>query len=84
MHPLHVETGDRSSNNRAGCQSDPIASSTVAKMAGVEEKDDLCAIFVHAGAGFHSRENERNHLSVCAQYVPGLAGYVSKLTKSYF
>ena len=53
-------------------------------MAGVEEKDDLCAIFVHAGAGFHSRENERNHLSVCAQYVPGLAGYVSKLTKSYF
>lgn len=53
-------------------------------MAMAEEKDDLCAIFVHAGAGFHSRENERNHLSVCAQYVPGLAGYVSKLTKSYF
>ncbi|KAJ5629579.1 hypothetical protein N7528_003236 [Penicillium herquei] len=27
--------------------------------------DDLCAVFVHAGAGFHSRENEKRHLLVC-------------------
>ncbi|KAJ5106969.1 hypothetical protein N7456_003644 [Penicillium angulare] len=27
--------------------------------------DDLCAVFVHAGAGYHSRENEKKHLSVC-------------------
>ncbi|KAJ5945875.1 hypothetical protein N7454_002714 [Penicillium verhagenii] len=27
--------------------------------------DNVCAIFVHAGAGFHSRDNETNHLRVC-------------------
>ncbi|KAJ5656427.1 hypothetical protein N7507_008377, partial [Penicillium longicatenatum] len=27
--------------------------------------DELCAIFVHAGAGYHSRENEVKHLKVC-------------------
>ncbi|KAJ5246274.1 hypothetical protein N7468_001257 [Penicillium chermesinum] len=26
---------------------------------------DLCAVFVHAGAGYHSRENEMKHLEVC-------------------
>lgn len=27
------------------------------------ERGDLCAIFVHVGAGFHSRENEQYHLA---------------------
>ena len=26
---------------------------------------DLCCIFVHAGAGFHSYQNERIHLQAC-------------------
>ena len=26
---------------------------------------DICAIFVHAGAGFHSHANEKHHLSAC-------------------
>jgi taspase, threonine aspartase, 1 len=26
---------------------------------------DLCAIFVHAGAGFHSFQNQRHHLAAC-------------------
>ncbi|RJE18189.1 asparaginase, partial [Aspergillus sclerotialis] len=26
---------------------------------------DICAIFVHAGAGFHSQSNERAHLETC-------------------
>ncbi|KAJ5587295.1 uncharacterized protein N7459_003060 [Penicillium hispanicum] len=30
-----------------------------------KRKEDVCAIFVHAGAGFHSRENEKKHLEVC-------------------
>jgi taspase (threonine aspartase 1) len=25
----------------------------------------LCAIFIHAGAGFHSHENEHKHLKAC-------------------
>ena len=28
---------------------------------------DVCAIFVHAGAGFHSVQNERTHLQVCEE-----------------
>lgn len=27
------------------------------------------AIFIHAGAGFHSVQNEKVHLSVCSKYV---------------
>lgn len=29
------------------------------------EGGDLCAIFVHAGAGYHSTHNEKNHLKAC-------------------
>lgn len=29
----------------------------------VQEGGDLCAIFVHAGAGYHSYQNEKLHLS---------------------
>ncbi|KIW87949.1 uncharacterized protein Z519_11534 [Cladophialophora bantiana CBS 173.52] len=28
-----------------------------------QEGGDLCAIFIHAGAGFHSLQNEKNHLT---------------------
>jgi taspase (threonine aspartase 1) len=28
---------------------------------------DVCAIFVHAGAGFHSVQNERIHLKACEE-----------------
>ena len=30
---------------------------------------DISAIFVHAGAGYHSVQNERVHLQACAEYV---------------
>lgn len=30
---------------------------------------DVCAIFVHAGAGFHSQLNERIHLQACEECV---------------
>ncbi|KAJ5159946.1 uncharacterized protein N7482_006950 [Penicillium canariense] len=32
-----------------------------------KQKEDLCAIFVHGGAGYHSRENESKHLEACQQ-----------------
>ncbi len=28
---------------------------------------DVCAIFVHAGAGYHSIQNERIHLQACEE-----------------
>jgi len=30
---------------------------------------DICAIFVHAGAGYHSIQNEHIHLEACNEYV---------------
>ncbi|KAJ5893576.1 Peptidase T2 asparaginase 2 [Penicillium taxi] len=35
-------------------------------MGQIQLQNNICAIFVHAGAGFHSRENEAKHLEVCA------------------
>lgn len=32
---------------------------------------DVCAIFVHAGAGYHSIQNEKIHLQACEEYVSG-------------
>jgi hypothetical protein len=32
---------------------------------------DVCAIFVHAGAGYHSVQNEKIHLQACEEYVSG-------------
>ena len=32
-----------------------------------KEDKGLCAIFVHAGAGFHSYQSENMHLWVCDQ-----------------
>ena len=29
---------------------------------------DVCAIFVHAGAGYHSFQNEKIHLAACEEY----------------
>ncbi|CAI7675098.1 unnamed protein product [Penicillium manginii] len=34
-----------------------------------QEMEDICAIFVHAGAGFHSYENEGKHLLACKHAV---------------
>ncbi len=28
---------------------------------------DVCAIFVHAGAGYHSLQNEKVHLTACEE-----------------
>lgn len=31
---------------------------------------EIAAIFVHAGAGYHSTGNEQSHLQACNEYVP--------------
>ena len=30
---------------------------------------DVCLVFVHAGAGYHSVQNERTHLAACEESV---------------
>lgn len=39
-----------------------------ANMGRNKRKQVPCAMFVHAGAGYHSRENEGKHLRACSQY----------------
>lgn len=31
--------------------------------------EEVCAIYVHAGAGYHSHQNERIHLEACNEWV---------------
>jgi taspase (threonine aspartase 1) len=31
--------------------------------------EDVCCIYVHAGAGYHSHQNEKVHLEACNEYV---------------
>lgn len=33
------------------------------------QKTDIACIFVHAGAGYHSKDNELHHLQACEEYV---------------
>ena len=41
----------------------------MANLKSASGKDDLCAVFVHAGAGYHNFDNESKHLLACKQYV---------------
>lgn len=41
------------------------------KATGSPVNEDLCCIFVHAGAGYHSLVNEQIHLEACNEYVTG-------------
>lgn len=41
----------------------PLAPTTTS--GGARNGDDLCAIYVHAGAGYHSPQNQRAHLEAC-------------------
>lgn len=38
------------------------------------------AIFIHAGAGFHSIQNEKIHLSVCSKYAFPSSRYEVEIT----
>jgi taspase (threonine aspartase 1) len=31
--------------------------------------EEVCCIYVHAGAGYHSHQNEKIHLEACNEYV---------------
>jgi taspase (threonine aspartase 1) len=31
--------------------------------------DNVCCIYVHAGAGYHSHQNEKIHLEACNEWV---------------
>ena len=46
----------------------PIEASSV-DMGGRRKRlaGDVCAVFVHAGAGYHSVQNERVHLAACEE-----------------
>ena len=39
------------------------------KMEDEQQEKGMYAIFVHAGAGYHSREHEAKHLDACRLYV---------------
>jgi taspase (threonine aspartase 1) len=39
------------------------------KAARGSPSDDVCCIYVHAGAGYHSHQNEKIHLEACNEWV---------------
>lgn len=45
----------------------PQDASTTGLLDGVADKKHTAAIFVHAGAGYHSVQNERIHLEACSE-----------------
>jgi hypothetical protein len=49
--------------------SDPVAETDMAGSSHgpLKSKPESCAIFVHAGAGFHSVQNEKQHLRACKE-----------------
>lgn len=50
-------------------QVDRVMDKKIADMTDLRKRKggDVAAIFVHAGAGFHSVQNEHVHLAVCAE-----------------
>ena len=57
-----------SSNQRSSAPI-PDAATSATKPQRTRKKPAATAIFIHAGAGFHSHENEKIHLQACQTYV---------------
>lgn len=59
----------KEADNRGGVQIDGQADGAPKVMTTRRPRvaGDVCAIFVHAGAGFHSLANEKIHLQVCEE-----------------
>lgn len=51
---------------------DGAGEKTARKSPRSQADSQVCAIFVHAGAGYHSTTNEHIHLSACNEYVHNL------------
>lgn len=58
-------TQDQAADRRASALNTEAAT----KGKSQRSKKKQAAIFIHAGAGFHSHENERVHLQACKTYV---------------
>jgi hypothetical protein len=46
-------------------------------LTGTRKPTDCAAIFVHAGAGYHSITNESVHLQACEEYVNHVVSYTN-------
>lgn len=58
-------TQDQAADRRASAPS----TDAYTKGKSQRSKKKQTAIFIHAGAGFHSHENEKVHLQACQTYV---------------
>ena len=64
--------GDTSGNDTFLSPALPLATgadSTVDKLLNRKNKRPVTAIFIHAGAGYHSIQNEQFHLKACSKYA---------------
>lgn len=44
--------------------------------------EEVCCIYVHAGAGYHSHQNEKIHLDACNEYVVRAVRRLDMMTNS--
>lgn len=67
------ESSDGSASFEGFTSNSPISATgvdgTVDKVLKHGSKRPVTAIFVHAGAGYHSVQNEQVHLQACSEYV---------------
>ena len=69
---MHNKKNQEKSQDDDSMQQDDGGSDAVKMTFGSNGKrkgGDIAAIFVHAGAGFHSLQNEKVHLKACEEYV---------------
>lgn len=64
-------TQDQTADRRAPAPATNAATNAKSQRS----KKKQTAIFIHAGAGFHSHENEKVHLQACQTYVPDIRLY---------
>jgi taspase (threonine aspartase 1) len=62
--------------------SGPIMDGTMDRFSWIPKQNpaNVSAIFVHAGAGYHSTTNEHVHLGACNEYVPHLSMFARRIT----
>ena len=80
LHDMHAKKSQEKSQEKSqdeGLMQQDDGSSDGPKLSfgssGKRRGGDIAAIFVHAGAGFHSFQNEKIHLKACEEYVRAFA-----------
>jgi hypothetical protein len=67
LPPTHPSPAQFVAEDKLGVGADGTVDRLIKKRTSADDQRPSMAIFIHAGAGYHSLQNENVHLTMCAK-----------------